>query len=151
HSSSCNGWTISAPLSRITAYAASTSSTSTLMSGVTGAVLGRRHGRRGERHDPAEVHHFLETQQAVEVPVLLHGVRLDDGHDTADGHRSLRKTEDAEEGRCGRRGAGAAHTTSPDLLRSAPARTPFPRSAAREQPRRVPCWGVRGRGGDSVP
>src|SRR5690606_22155018 len=38
HSSSCNGWTISAPLSRITAYAASTSSTSTLMSGVTGAV-----------------------------------------------------------------------------------------------------------------
>lgn len=39
HSSSCKGWMISAPLARMTAYAVSTSSTSTLMPGATGAVL----------------------------------------------------------------------------------------------------------------
>lgn len=33
------GWMISAPLARMTAYAVSTSSTSTLMPGATGAVL----------------------------------------------------------------------------------------------------------------
>ncbi len=53
------------------------------------ADLRRRVGRGRRRHDPAVVHDLLEAQQAVELPVPFRVLRVEVGHDSADGHRRL--------------------------------------------------------------